>query len=175
MCGIIAVVRRRSARAVPSRDDILSLVVGVTEELRAVDLESAEAPLRSAGDRLHEADRLLRGTPGLRALLADSGLAGAIRSEISALNGLLDSLEGQLDAQATVDSLDLEAVNAVLIGVRDAAWNIERDRLRAAEVVADLGGRDLHGAGIDAIFSIHQALSALDRICLLYTSDAADE
>ena len=164
MCGIIAVVRRRSERSVPSSSEILSLLDGVTSDLESVDLVSSHGPLTAAGDRLHEVDRLLRGTPGVRGLLADSGVADAIRTEMTSLGVVLDRLEAQLDAQATVDSLDLEAVNAALINVRDAAWNIERDRLRAAVVVADLGGRDVHGAGIEAMFSVHQALSALDRM-----------
>ena len=164
MCGIIAVVRKRSERPVPVSADVLSLVQGTTAEVESVALADALAPLEAVGARLHEADRLLRGTPGLRVLLSDTGLGEAIRSELSAFNVVLDGLESQLDAQATVDSLDLETVNAALISVRDAAWNIERDRLRAATVVSDLGGRDVHGAGIDAIFSVHQALSAIDRM-----------
>ena len=164
MCGIIAVVRKRSERPVPVSADVLSLVQGATAEVESVALADALAPLEAVGARLHEADRLLRGTPGLRVLLSDTGLGEAIRSELSAFNVVLDGLESQLDAQATVDSLDLETVNAALISVRDAAWNIERDRLRAATVVSDLGGRDVHGAGIDAIFSVHQALSAIDRM-----------
>ena len=164
MCGIIAVVRRRSQRPVPESAALLALINGATSDLEIVALDDALDPLTSVGERLHEADRLLRGTPGLRALLADSALVDAIGQETKSLNTVLDGLEAQLDAQATVDSLDLETVNAALISVRDAAWNIERDRLRAAAVVADLGGRDVHGAGIEAIFSIHQALSALDRM-----------
>ena len=164
MCGIIAVVRRRSQRPVPESAALLALINGATSDLEIVALDDALDPLTSVGERLHEADRLLRGTPGLRALLADSALVDAIGQETKSLNAVLDGLEAQLDAQATVDSLDLETVNAALISVRDAAWNIERDRLRAAAVVADLGGRDVHGAGIEAIFSIHQALSALDRM-----------
>jgi glucosamine--fructose-6-phosphate aminotransferase (isomerizing) len=164
MCGIIAVVRRPSLRAVPTRDDVLALVHGAAAELEGVELGAADAPLIAVADRLETADRLLRGTPGVRAMLADPGLGEALRAELGLVRTILDALEAQLDAQATVESLDLEAVNASLIRVRDAVWSIERDRLRAADVVTDIGGRDVHGAGIDAIFSIHQALSALDRM-----------
>ena len=124
MCGIIAVVRKRSERPVPVSADVLSLVQGTTAEVESVALADALAPLEAVGARLHEADRLLRGTPGLRVLLSDTGLGEAIRSELSAFNVVLDGLESQLDAQATVDSLDLETVNAALISVRDAAWNL---------------------------------------------------
>lgn len=142
----------------------MSLVNGVTSTLTGVSLDAADGPLSTVAERLETADRLLRGTPGVRALLADPGLGEALQSELQALSAVLDGLEGQLDAQATVDSMDLETVNASLIRVRDGAWGIERDRLRAASVVADLGGRGVHGAGVDAIFSVHQALSALDRM-----------
>ena len=147
MCGIIAVVRRRSTRTIPTHDDVMALVSGTTDALSGVLLESADAPLSAVADRLETADRLLRGTPGLRLMLSDPGLGDALRFELDALNGLLDGLEAQLDAQATVESVDLESVNASLIRVRDAAWNIERDRLRAASVVADLGGHHRLNAG----------------------------
>ena len=142
----------------------MALVDGATDTLSGVALAASEGLLSSVADRLETADRLLRGTPGVRTLLADPGLADALRTELSSLNLVLDGLEAQFDAQATVDSMDLETVNSSLIRVRDAAWAIERDRLRAAVVVSDLGGRAVHGAGIDAIFSVHQALSAIDRM-----------
>ncbi len=164
MCGIIAVVRRPSLRTAPTRAEVMALVDGAAAELDGVELAAADAPLIAVGDRLETADRLLRGTPGVRAMLADPSLGDSLRNELGAVNVILDRLEEQLDAQATVESLDLETVNASVVRVRDAVWAIERDRLRAAAVVADLGGRDVHGAGIDAIFSVHQALSALDRM-----------
>jgi len=164
MCGIIAVVRRPSLRGVPTRDEVMALVHGTASELDGVTVSAAGAPLIAVADRLETADRLLRGTPGVRAMLADPGLGDVLTQELGSVNAILDTLEAQLDAQSVVESHDLESVNASLVRVRDAVWGIERDRLRAAAVVGDLGGRDVHGAGIDAIFSVHQALSALDRM-----------
>ena len=164
MCGIIAVIRRPSNRAVPTRDDILGLVDGTANVLDGIALEHADGPLATIVERLSAADTLLRGTSGVRLLIADPGLSDLLRAELGSLNAHLDALEADLDSKATVDALDLEAVNALLISARDAAWAIERDRLRAAVVVSDLGGRDVHDAGIDAIFSVHQALSAIDRM-----------
>ncbi len=151
-------------RTAPTRADVMALVDGTAAELDGVALAAADAPLIAVADRLATADRLLRGTPGIRAMLADPGLGDALRLELGSVTTILDRLEEQLDAQATVESLDLEAVNSSLVRVRDAVWAIERDRLRAADVVRDLGGSDVHGAGIDAMFSVHQALSALDRM-----------
>ncbi len=164
MCGIIAVVRRRSTRPTPTTADVLTLVEGAASRLSGVELDNAETPLDGLAGRLAEADRLLRGTPGIRLLIGDAGVVESLRAELAQLRTVLDGFEAELDERATVESVDLEAVNASLIRVRDGAWAIERDRLRAAGMVVSLGGPDVHGAGIDAMFSLHQALSAVDRM-----------
>ena len=43
-------------------------------------------------------------------------------------------------------------------------WAITRDRLRAAEVVSHLSGGAMHTGSLEAFLSIHQALSAIDRL-----------
>ncbi len=164
MCGIIAVVRRRSSRPIPASADVLSLVLGTGELLEGVTADTAEEPLSVIAERLEAADTLLRGAPGARMLIAEPDISGTLSAATRDLTWRLDVLEAELDERATVDSVDLESVNAILIRVRDAAWSIERDRLRAATGILDLGGRNVHDAGIDAILSVHQALSALDRL-----------
>ena len=164
MCGIIAVVRRRSGRLVPAPTDVLPLIDGTAQLLEGVTADTASGPLATIAERLEAADTLLRGAPGARLLIAERAMATTIAGAMRDLTWRLDVLEAELDERATVDSVDLESVNATLIRVRDAAWSIERDRLRAAEGILDLGGRDVHDAGIDAILSVHQALSALDRL-----------
>ena len=164
MCGIIAVVRRRSGRLVPAPTDVLPLIDGTAQLLEGVTADTASGPLATIAERLEAADTLLRGAPGARLLIAERSMATGIAGSMRDLAWRLDVLEAELDERATVDSVDLESVNATLIRVRDAAWSIERDRLRAAEGILDLGGRDVHDAGIDAILSVHQALSALDRL-----------
>ncbi len=47
---------------------------------------------------------------------------------------------------------------------KDAIWAIGRDRIRAAEEVAGLSSVEVGDAGRAVLFSIHQALSALDRL-----------
>ena len=164
MCGIIAVVRKRSERPVPRAGAVDELVRGTPDLLDGVTADHALEPLEEIGRRLVEADEMLRGTPGLRLMLAEPTLAASLRQIVPTLNHRLDDIETELDERAAVDSIQLERVNAALVRVRDAAWAIERDRLRAADSVHDLGGRDLHDAGVDAMFSVHQALSALDRL-----------
>jgi glucosamine--fructose-6-phosphate aminotransferase (isomerizing) len=158
------VVRRRSGRLVPAPTDVLPLIDGTAQLLEGVTADTASGPLATIAERLEAADTLLRGAPGARLLIAERSMATGIAGSMRDLAWRLDVLEAELDERATVDSVDLESVNATLIRVRDAAWSIERDRLRAAEGILDLGGRDVHDAGIDAILSVHQALSALDRL-----------
>ncbi|NNK92375.1 MAG: SIS domain-containing protein, partial [Acidimicrobiia bacterium] len=148
----------------PTAAEVVALVGDTPGVLDGITADDALEPLESIGDRLVEADRLLRGTPGLRLLLADPSVGATLRDTLQALTYRLDDLETELDERAAAESLDLERVNAALIAVRDSAWAIDRDRLRAAESVHDLGGRDVHDAGIDGLFSVHQALSALDRL-----------
>ncbi len=164
MCGIIAIVRRRSTRPVPDLTDVRALIDGAADRLAGLSIVDAEPVLSDLATRIGDADAQLRGTAGLRSLLADPVIADHIREQLVGLDSALDALEVELDERATVESVDLEAVNRLLISVRDSVWAIRRDRLRAASGVVDLAGRDVHGAGIDGFFSIHQALSALDRM-----------
>ncbi|MGH9137516.1 MAG: hypothetical protein ACRD0G_10775, partial [Acidimicrobiales bacterium] len=65
MCGIIAVVRRRADRPPPDPGTVRAL------------LDEALAAPAAAGP-LEEADRLLRGVPGVQALLAAPDLVAAV-------------------------------------------------------------------------------------------------
>ena len=64
MCGIIAVVRRPSTRPTPSASEVIDLVAGLA--VTVTEAEDITEALTVAGGRLAEADRLLRGVPGLR-------------------------------------------------------------------------------------------------------------
>ncbi len=63
-----------------------------------------------------------------------------------------------------LDPHQLEATNAALIDCKDAVWAIGRDRLRAAAGVAALAESVPGPSGVGVLFSLHQALSALDRL-----------
>ena len=77
MCGIIAVVRRPSTRPTPRASEVIDLVAGLAATVTGS--EDVTAALTVAGGRLAEADRLLRGVPGLRLMLADSALGSSLR------------------------------------------------------------------------------------------------
>ena len=179
MCGIIAVVRRPSQRAVPSVADVTAPLDSASRRLDALigageSLAATEAVLARVADEVATSDRLLRGVAGVRVLLEEPGLAARLVIVIEGLERQIARVEQALDDGALV-SVDgdhpVERVNAAVIAVKDSIWAIARDRLPAAAgVTALLEGRrgDLRGdaakAAVAVGLSIHQALSALDRL-----------
>ncbi len=163
MCGIIAVLRRRSDRTPPSSAEVLGLLEGAATRLSEAEPGGLGAAVDSLADRTGEADRLLRGTPGIRALLADRSLAAGIDALVDDCSQALVAREAGLDAEAS-DPAGLEAVNAAVIRLKDALWAVQRDRLRTARAVADLAGSDPSSSSIEAFASVQAALSAIDRL-----------
>ena len=165
MCGIIAVLRRRSERIPPSSAEVLGLLEhGSGAFAGALDGPDPLATLVPVAERLEAADRLLRGAAGVRALIGDRVLAGTVERMCDELQRELDALEGRLDAGEVSSPSELEALNAVVVRLKDAVWAIQRDRLRTAREVADLGGAGAGVAAIEALTSVQLALSALDRL-----------
>ena len=177
MCGIIAIVRRPASRPVPEADD----VTGLVEAAAAVLAEGAAAAprgalggvawtLQEAADRLQEANRLLSGVPGLRLLLESSATAAALKGLIGAATAAVAGMESGLDADTSLEPGELEHFNRQLVRIRDGLWAIGRDRLRAARAVSELlsaVGMDPGSAptaAVEGYLSVHQALSALDRL-----------
>jgi glucosamine--fructose-6-phosphate aminotransferase (isomerizing) len=171
MCGIIAIARRRSEREPEPVGPLLERL-----EQAGAHLSSAEGTprdrLEAAAVQLEGVDESLRGVPGVRTLLDSPEGAAAIERLVTTLSADADRIEAELDdshaaarAGVTAEVRDeLEATNAALIRCKDALWAIGRDRLRAAARVASLGGEDLPPAGQAVLFSVHQSLSALDRL-----------
>ncbi len=163
MCGIVAVVQRRSRRVPPTSAEVLGLLRPVVVSLRALDgTDDPVARMGAAADDLSRVDRLLRGTAGLRVLLGEKSLRTTIRAVLNEIDGLITALETDLD-QSTGD-LDTEAVNAVLVRMKDAVWAMGNDRLGTAEALASLAGPGAGEAALTAYGSIQIALSALDRL-----------
>ncbi len=162
MCGIIAVVRRPSTRATPTSQAVLDLVVG--QAALFVSGPDATDTIAGVGARLAEADALLRGVPGLRLLLAEPSLGPALVHHCDELLAVVEQEEQRLEQDGTLSTSQLEARNQALIAVRDGVWAITRDRLRAAEVVSRLNGGAMQTGSLEAFLSIHQALSAIDRL-----------
>lgn len=174
MCGIIAVLRRPSDRRPPDLGEVVDLLRSATGDLPAVTAAVRAGALDGVAGRVGEVaggveqvDLLLRGTPGAEALLSEPTGVAQVGAAAAALSDEVSLLEAQLDAlsadQLSATSL-LEAVNAAVIRLKDATWSVERDRVRAAREVADLGGADLGPSAVAGYLSIQQALSAIDRL-----------
>jgi len=182
MCGIIAVVRRPSLRQPPTAADITDRLEASSRILGAIsDLSVGLADaLATAAAEVAEADRLLRGVAGVRSLLEHSGLRIATTNLIAGIDAQVTEIEKRLDVDAGTDATatatatagavvvsngrELERVNAQVIALKDAVWSVRRDRLRAVEGVASLIGEATSPAAVAVGLSIHQALSAIDRL-----------
>ncbi len=173
MCGIIAVTRRRSSRRPPTVPEVLAPVD------RARDLVDAAAGLPAgpelaarlgeAAEGIEAADALLRGTPGVTALVGDRSLAPALDALLTEVGATVAAIETRLDRDgldqpARTDPAPLEQVNAALVRLKDAGWAVQRDRLRTAAAVAALAGSAPGAAALEAFTSVQLTLSALDRL-----------
>ncbi|MCC6783518.1 MAG: SIS domain-containing protein [Planctomycetes bacterium] len=165
MCGIIAVLRRRSPRATPERRDIEAPIRSAFAVDLSLDAEKLEPALQAAADRLSQVDRLLRGPAGIRCLIENEELADLLGRELRAFDAKIEALEGDLDRGTRAWSgSQVEAVNRRLIELRDAAWAVHRDRLRTARAVMELAGETRSAAAIEAYAAIQIAMSGLDRL-----------
>jgi glutamine---fructose-6-phosphate transaminase (isomerizing) len=164
MCGIIAVVRRSPTRAPSPVGPLLELLDAARPLLDAAP-DGRRGRLDAAADSLEHVDRMLRGVPGLLGLVRDPSGAAGVRARVDDLGRAAEDIEAALDdPHHPVDPAELEATNAALIRCKDALWAIGRDRLRAAAEVTDLADGSPSEAGLAVLFSLHQALSALDRL-----------
>lgn len=167
MCGIVAVLRRPAGRSSPSADEVIG---AVSEPVGGLDSD----PLRGSGPvselsraaaGLARADALLGGVPGLKLMLSDRSLVGALAHRLDVLDETVLKTEARLDAGGlAAGTAELEQLNHDLVGVRDGIWALRRDRLGSARSVRDLMGAAPSEAALAAGLSVHQALAALDRL-----------
>lgn len=181
MCGIIAVVRRRSERTPPPSGDLIEPIE------RALDLISADpggalegTDARQAGRTderadlrgvltatagyLEAVDALMKGVPGVEALVDDPIVMSNVETLMAAVDDRLGVIEHGIENDASLGVSERESLNAVLGRVKDAAWAIRRDRLRTAREVCEFVGSETGRSAIEAYTSIQQALSAIDRL-----------
>jgi len=161
MCGVVAVLRRRSGGAPP---DAAELSADLDAALAA--LAAGPPGLADAAAGLEALDGRLRGPAGVRVLAAHPDLAARLAAAMVETRSGIAGLEADLDARRLpLAGAELEAANAALVRLKDAVWAIATDRLRAArEVTALAGGPDAGDAALDAYWAIHVALSAIDRL-----------
>ncbi|MCY3650161.1 MAG: SIS domain-containing protein [Acidimicrobiaceae bacterium] len=173
MCGIVAIVRRPSTRPVPGAADVTGMVeaavTALSESAAGVRLGDLAQQLGPAAEQLHAANQLSSGVPGLRLLLESPEVADTLRDLTDSATASVAALEARLDADTSLDPAELEHLNEQLVHLRDGLWALGRDRLGAAHAVSKLlAGAQLTArsspAAVEAYLSIHQALSALDRL-----------
>ena len=157
MCGIIAVLRRRSRRQPPA-PSVLSAHLDAAATRLAGEVTTAD--LDAAADELATVDRELRGEAGLWALLQDESLAATLSERGQELQQRLAAIE---ETAAVGD--DIEARNRAAVRLKDALWAIVRDRVPHMRKVRELASGDVpHRAAAAAFSSLQTALSALDRL-----------
>ncbi|HVS62803.1 MAG TPA: SIS domain-containing protein [Thermoanaerobaculia bacterium] len=164
MCGIIAILRRRSTSPAP---DLEQLEAELRQSLGDIDGEVSDPSLahrlERVAVRLAKADRQLATAAGVRALVLDRDAERSLREIVGELRDRVEALEAALD-RAPVDSRGVESLNAGLVSLRDVVFSLERDRLDGARAVRELARGHEHEAAVTALFSIHQTLRALDRL-----------
>ncbi|HEY2814256.1 MAG TPA: SIS domain-containing protein [Acidimicrobiales bacterium] len=164
MCGIIAVVRRRTARTIPDRAEILGDLSPVATSLRRVDLLALDGELERVAQALEAANARLSGVAGVEALLQSPDLRAAIAHHTAQISSAVADIDARLDAGEDIALDRLERINAALARVKDARWAIAKDRLRTAEAVGDLLDGSTSRAAVEAFTSVQIALSAIDRL-----------
>lgn len=164
MCGIIAVLKKRSNRAAPDPAVLAAETQSALERLTDPSLPLVER-LAAAQGHLAEVDRLLRSTPGLIALVGNPGLAARLEDLSGELAQQVDGLDDEIDsALGRVTPDELERVNAGMIGLKDALWAVRSDRLGTGREVFRLAGSNSPESAIEAYGSIQTALAAIDRL-----------
>jgi len=154
MCGIIAVLPRPSGRHVPTASQVLELVDGAI---------AAAPDLTAMANGLVAADQLLRGDVGIQLMTGNLSLRADLLARLDTLDAVALAEEARIDG-LHVDSATFDTESRRLAVVRDALWAIRRDRLRAADVVGTFAGRDSSVEALCSYLSVHQALSAIDRM-----------
>ncbi|MEZ5270180.1 MAG: hypothetical protein R2789_16970 [Microthrixaceae bacterium] len=162
MCGIIAIVRGAQDRASSNVEELAATLEALPGQLRIDPAVWPEA-ISSSADALEGVNRELRGTAGVRGLLADPDATQRVDMACDRLDALVVAAEEYLDDPAHGLAADLlEPTNSALLRCKDALWAISRDRLRAADGIRKLTTQVPGAAGIAVLLSL-QALSAIDR------------
>src|SRR5262249_61261817 len=105
MAGIVAVWRRPSGRMPPDGahllDELERAVVALGDDRTA----GSDVLVRAAA-HVEEVDTLLKGAPGVQALLADRALAVGVAHRVEQLQAAPDRLETAPDARGTSSRAD---------------------------------------------------------------------
>ncbi len=163
MCGIVGVVQGEADRATPDISEVLSALERAQASTSWLGAPDVIDRLHVCADHVEEADRLLRGLPGLLCLGSAPNSIPLVRSLIDGLWDEAEELESSLDSTGDLGA-DVEDVNSALVRVKDAVWSVRLDRLRTVSAAMDLAGADAGADTIAAFAQLEIALSAIDRL-----------
>jgi glucosamine--fructose-6-phosphate aminotransferase (isomerizing) len=166
VCGIVAVLRRPSARPAPSEHEVLIALAEVDGMLGAPRrLDGDMAWLGPATTLLREVNRDLLGTPGLRCLLGSRAVMEKVAASSEGIGARIAEIEASLESdQASLSLQRHEEISDALVTLKDAWWAIDRDRLGMARAVAALVSPDDELPNLDGWWAIQVALASLDRL-----------
>jgi len=163
MCGIVGIVSRPSGRKAPEAGDLARRLETAARDVKAWEPGTgAEAFLAEAAKAAQEADEALGGFAGLEALRATGrSLEGAIAS----LEASVEALDVRLDQGAErLDPKAVEAANAALVRLKDAAFSLRHDRLENVARVKALLPKGAPEGAWRAAYDVNLVLNALDRL-----------
>ncbi len=168
MCGIVAIASRPSDRELPELAPLVAALRSIDRALRGLDVTRSDldGALQTMVDELTEVDTALRGVAGVRALLLDPLSTSAIEHVID------DLVAGALDRETAIEAaleagrvaVDVEALNAALVAVKDVLWAVGHDRVGGARAVGELAGSERGASAIETYWALQLALGALDRL-----------
>lgn len=172
MCGIIAVLRRKSRRKPPAPEQLLALLAQAEGQLADPSTAASTTEhLDGAATALAQLDGQLRGVPGLWTLLQHGDLLASLIERCGKLQQRLNAIEKSLDDSVAasgseeISDRDIELRNQAMVRLKDSLWAIARDRVPHAQQVRELAGGEVpHMEAAAAFSSLQSALSALDRL-----------
>ena len=158
MCGIICVLSRKADRPAPNRDEVLA---ALESGRRLLELRDASR-VADAARTLAAADALLKGEPGVRALVGNRELVAGVNAAVAAMLPMLAAIESDLEAADDAHAIEVSAES--IAAAKDVLWSLRNDRLRTAREVEALAGLQATPDALDGYLAIQQALSAIDRM-----------
>jgi glucosamine--fructose-6-phosphate aminotransferase (isomerizing) len=166
MCGIICVLSRTVGRDIPTKNDIFGRLDACADSLRTSGVAAGRpgefVALGGVAADLVAVDDVLKGEPGVQALVGNRELADGIATRVADMTSAVVALEEALESRD--DAHLIEEMSSDLATVKDALWSLVNDRLRTAREVEALAGLHAAPSASNGYFAIQQALSAIDRM-----------
>ncbi|MCB0989353.1 MAG: SIS domain-containing protein [Acidimicrobiales bacterium] len=164
MCGIIGVVRKRDDRTPLDPADVLARLSMAADLLDAASVDLDVGSLETAAQTAQHLDADLRSLPGVRALVDDPKVLADVAALTNRFRVSVAAIDSAVDTGRLVFDASTETLNRVLVDLKDAAWALERDRVRNAAAIAALAPANPTIEQVAGFWSIQVALSALDRL-----------